>query len=646
MVMPPAVVLARHVGAARAVMLACVVCFSYFYTYGSYASYYGVTKWYLPQPGCFCDDSIDDGCFDTDLGVKDSNGDNCADYTNPAWCGGLDDSDFSANAMCCACGGGLTDGKVQQHRFQDDAPVAPSTSSPVAPSTSSVAPTNGTNSGTMDILDSTRWRVGARQLDGGDEPSPPAARFLGPSRTLRWPRRLLPASWVCSLQWQCAQRRAMLAREVEHPKAAGNTGTERGTSRTGIRGDGGGGDHDTAAVGVAAAMPSTGARLRASPPDGFPSANLPAIASVVHSSSTADDRSWNATAAICLALKGNEAELDEWVSYHLGLGFDEIYVYDNSASSATNYSLMHWARMASWTMEQAGGEQRHGLRVHVQPWPDHTPHQQIKAYKHCVDHHLKPRGVTWVAFFDIDEFLVLKNHSSVVPFLIERSPPRGSVAVNWVLFGTSNHTRKVNDAPVTLIYQHRVFHKPEPVIKSIARVDDFERMRKNPHSVWFTDEAEAAGAVQVDTLGRPIGGGRASKRATNSFRAAEWAVLHHYRYKSLEEWHWRNCIRGGGGILVITSPCATRQRRRVPWLSSMMLRGKRCSAWFHIIAWRTLGRKQAGRTPRARTSVLWTGCLRHPPHRPSCRRSITSPKPQAPPLSCGCRGTSKDISGL
>ena len=79
----------------------------------SYPSYYyvnGATKWYLPQPGCFCDDSNHDGCFDTDLAVKDSNNGNCADYTNPAWCGGLDDSDFSANAMCCACGGGLADG--------------------------------------------------------------------------------------------------------------------------------------------------------------------------------------------------------------------------------------------------------------------------------------------------------------------------------------------------------------------------------------------------------------------------------------------------------------------------------------------------------------------------------------------------------
>ena len=25
---------------------------------------------------------------------------------NPEWCGGYDDSDFTSNEMCCACGGG------------------------------------------------------------------------------------------------------------------------------------------------------------------------------------------------------------------------------------------------------------------------------------------------------------------------------------------------------------------------------------------------------------------------------------------------------------------------------------------------------------------------------------------------------------
>ena len=46
----------------------------------SYQSHYSInraTKRYLPLLGCFCDKSNVDGCFDTDIGVEDSNGANC-----------------------------------------------------------------------------------------------------------------------------------------------------------------------------------------------------------------------------------------------------------------------------------------------------------------------------------------------------------------------------------------------------------------------------------------------------------------------------------------------------------------------------------------------------------------------------------------
>ena len=134
-IMPLAVLLSCLGGAARAVVTVCLMCFSYLISYGidwygfgvgcgsnyasvtcdggivmlsigcddstcgncsrtmdytaytdgsytcedSYPSYYyinGATKWYLPQPGCFRDESNDDGCFDVDLGVMDSNGGN------------------------------------------------------------------------------------------------------------------------------------------------------------------------------------------------------------------------------------------------------------------------------------------------------------------------------------------------------------------------------------------------------------------------------------------------------------------------------------------------------------------------------------------------------------------------------------------
>lgn len=63
--------------------------------------------------GCDCASNSDGGlgpaddCIDQDNGATDLYGDACsAYYGSPAWCGGDDDSDFSSDEMCCACGGG------------------------------------------------------------------------------------------------------------------------------------------------------------------------------------------------------------------------------------------------------------------------------------------------------------------------------------------------------------------------------------------------------------------------------------------------------------------------------------------------------------------------------------------------------------
>lgn len=48
-------------------------------------------------------------CQDTANCATDTDGDFCSDYVgNSGWCGGYDDSDFSSNEFCCACGGGFT----------------------------------------------------------------------------------------------------------------------------------------------------------------------------------------------------------------------------------------------------------------------------------------------------------------------------------------------------------------------------------------------------------------------------------------------------------------------------------------------------------------------------------------------------------
>ena len=50
-------------------------------------------------------------CSDTSYGATDDGGDACTWYdSNQSDCGNYDDTDFFANTMCCACGGGSSTG--------------------------------------------------------------------------------------------------------------------------------------------------------------------------------------------------------------------------------------------------------------------------------------------------------------------------------------------------------------------------------------------------------------------------------------------------------------------------------------------------------------------------------------------------------
>lgn len=48
-----------------------------------------------------------DVCFNTNFGETDGDGFDCSWYdANPQDCGGFDTDDFEAEVMCCSCGGG------------------------------------------------------------------------------------------------------------------------------------------------------------------------------------------------------------------------------------------------------------------------------------------------------------------------------------------------------------------------------------------------------------------------------------------------------------------------------------------------------------------------------------------------------------
>ena len=162
-------------------------------------------------------------------------------------------------------------------------------------------------------------------------------------------------------------------------------------------------------------------------------------------------------ALMCAMVKNEEAYIDEWVDYHYALGFDKIRIYDNSELNEMKI------------FEEKKGD--HVDVIHFPGAPVAKCELQERAYYDCTQKAVEERVYTRAAFFDIDEFLVLKKHEDVHDML-EEHLQRGSLGINWYLFRPTQIDVIYSPLPVTKWFMYR--NNLTDIIKSIVKLSDFD----------------------------------------------------------------------------------------------------------------------------------------------------------------------------
>jgi hypothetical protein len=163
----------------------------------------------------------------------------------------------------------------------------------------------------------------------------------------------------------------------------------------------------------------------------------------------------NASRTICLVaiLKDEERFLDEWLIYHRMIGIDHFFLYDNDpAQPLKDYLVSHSDYLTIinyWQLNDAVKSNQDA---------------QLYAYTHALNNYII--SFEWVTFIDADEFIVLKQHSSIKEFLSDFRD-EVSISLNWHLFG---HNGFFND-PQRLITSslNRRMLMPFPDVKTITK---------------------------------------------------------------------------------------------------------------------------------------------------------------------------------
>jgi hypothetical protein len=168
-------------------------------------------------------------------------------------------------------------------------------------------------------------------------------------------------------------------------------------------------------------------------------------------------------ALVCIA-KNEDRYIAEWVDYHLSLGFDQIFICCDN-----------WA----CPLRSSG-------HVSVINFPSMIRPPQMPIYNHMLD--MLRKDYDWVAFFDCDEFLVLKRHDTIKEFLGGRTE---SVGINWALFGDNGLTEDDGSHGVIDRFTRRQ-SVPNKHVKCIVKCDPDVKMATphNPNKLWRGSDGE------------------------------------------------------------------------------------------------------------------------------------------------------------
>ena len=164
---------------------------------------------------------------------------------------------------------------------------------------------------------------------------------------------------------------------------------------------------------------------------------------------------------VCIAKKEHDY-IEEFVKYHLALGFKYIYIYDNEDTPIYEIMLQTY---------------KDNIKVIHLPFNNYHKGVQYIALDNFINTYLFTTEITHVAHIDIDEFIVLKKHKNICDFINEYivGDCQG-IGINWRFFGSSGRTEKTNE-PVTIRFTMRE-KNGNTCIKTLFKKDNFKNKNK------------------------------------------------------------------------------------------------------------------------------------------------------------------------
>ncbi len=208
--------------------------------------------------------------------------------------------------------------------------------------------------------------------------------------------------------------------------------------------------------------------------------------------------------AICAIAKNEGPYFKEWIEWHISQGVDKFYIYDNESTDNTRVVLEPYILSG---------------KVDYKYWPGHR--MQLAAYDDCIENNRF--DCRWLAFIDLDEFIVPVKDSSIPAFLsrVETYP---AVEINWLVYGSGGHRNKT---PGTMMERFKYHSNPKHYLnRHVKSIVDPRRV----FTMIGCHEAARISGYAVDSHIQPI-----RKHFREREPQQDVIRINHYAVRSYEE---------------------------------------------------------------------------------------------------------------
>ena len=208
--------------------------------------------------------------------------------------------------------------------------------------------------------------------------------------------------------------------------------------------------------------------------------------------------------AVCAIAKNEGPYFKEWIEWHRDHGVEKFYIYDNESSDDTHEVLEPFVKEGL-------------VEYHYVPGFN----QQLAVYDRCLEEHRF--DARWIAFIDIDEFIVPVQDKSIPAFL-KRFESFPAVEINWLIYGSGGAREKTPGGVMERFKRHS---RPDHILnRHVKTIVDPRRV----FAMIGCHEVARINGHTADSHGEPV---------KQNFRDREPQQdiirINHYAVKSYEE---------------------------------------------------------------------------------------------------------------